>query len=99
MNAARDSARDRFVSIDQPLQQPLQTVTGKLMSWAQDGLLILPNLVIAVLVLVVCWIAARLVSSLVQRLVERLGSNHDAVRLLGFAAYAALLAGGVFVAL
>src|SRR5215510_14073042 len=87
------------MSIDQPLQQPLQTVTGKLMSWAQDGLLILPNLVIAVIVLFLCWIAARLVSSLVQRLVGRLGSNRDAVRLLGFVAYAALLASGVFVAL
>ena len=87
------------MSIDQPLQQPLQTVTGKLMSWAQDGLLILPNLAIAVIVLFLCWIAARLVSSLVQRVVGRLGSNQDAVRLLGFVAYAALLAGGVFVAL
>lgn len=87
------------MSIDQPLQQPLQTVTGKLMSWAQEGLLILPNLVIAILVLLVCWSLARLVSSLVQRLVGRLGSNREAVRLLGFVAYGALLAGGVFVAL
>jgi len=98
MNAARDFG-EALMSIDQPLQQPLQTVTGKLMSWAQDGLLILPNLVIAILVLCLCWIAARIVSSLVQRLVGRLGSNRDAVRLLGFAAYATLLAGGVFVAL
>jgi small conductance mechanosensitive channel len=87
------------MSIDHPLQQPLQTVTAKLMSWAQDGLLILPNLVIALLVLVVCWACARVVSAIVQRVVSRLGSNRDAVRLLGFVAYAALLAGGVFVAL
>jgi small conductance mechanosensitive channel len=87
------------MSIDQPLQQPLQTVMAKLMSWAQDGLLILPNLVIALLVLVVCWGCARVVSAIVQRVVSRLGSNRDAVRLLGFVAYAALLAGGVFVAL
>jgi small conductance mechanosensitive channel len=98
MNAARD-LREALMSIDQPLQQPLQTVTGKLMSWAQEGLLILPNLVIAILVLLVCWSLARLVSSLVQRLVGRLGSNREAVRLLGFVAYGALLAGGVFVAL
>jgi small conductance mechanosensitive channel len=88
-----------MMSIDQPLQQPLQTVMGKLMSWAQDGLLILPNLVIAILVLAICWVAARVVSALVQRLVSRVGSNHDAVRLLGFLAYGTLLAGGVFVAL
>jgi small-conductance mechanosensitive channel len=85
--------------IEQPLHQPLQTVTGKLMGWGQDGLLILPNLVIAILVLFMCWVAARMVSAIVQRLVARVGSNHDAVRLLGFVAYAALLAGGVFVAL
>jgi small conductance mechanosensitive channel len=87
------------MSIDQPLQQPLATVTAKLMSWVQDGLLILPNLVIALLVLAICWVAARVVSAIVQRVVSRLGSNRDAVRLLGFVAYAALLAGGVFVAL
>src|SRR5215468_3266184 len=87
------------MSIDQPLQQPLQTVTTKLMGWAQDGLLILPNLVIALLVLAVCWACARVVSAVVQRVVSRLGSNRDAVRLLGFLAYATLLAGGVFVAL
>jgi small conductance mechanosensitive channel len=87
------------MSIDQPLQQPLQTVTVKLMSWAQDGLLILPNLVIALLVMAVCWACARVVSAIVQRVVSRLGSNRDAVRLLGFLAYATLLAGGIFVAL
>jgi small-conductance mechanosensitive channel len=86
--------------IDQPLQKPLQTVAGKLMSWVQDGLLILPNLVIAILVLAVCWVCARVVSALVQRLlVARLGSNDDVVRLLGFTAYGTLLAGGIFVAL
>src|SRR5262249_50689046 len=87
------------MSIDQPLQQPLQAGPAKLMSWVQDGLLILPNLVIALLVLIVCWASARVVSAVVQRVVSRLGSNRDAVRLLGFLAYAALLAGGVFVAL
>ncbi len=85
--------------IDQPLQQPLQAVTGKLMGWAQGGLLILPNIVIAVLVIVVCWVAARVVGALVQRLVARFSPNNDVVRLLGFVAYGALLAGGVFVAL
>src|SRR5262249_25011253 len=87
------------MSIDQPLQQPLQAVTAKLMSWVQDGLLILPNLVIAILVLAVCWVSARGVSALVQRLVARLGSNRDVVRLLGVLGYGTLLAGGIFVAL
>ena len=87
------------MSIDQPLQQPLHTVTTKLMGWAQDGLLILPNLVIALLVLAVCWACARAASVIVQRVVSRLGSNRDAVKMLGLLAYATLLAGGVFVAL
>jgi small conductance mechanosensitive channel len=87
------------MSIEQPLQQPLQAVAGKLMSWVQDGLLILPNLVIALVVLTVCWIAARVISTLVQRIVSRLSPNRDVVRLLGFAAYGTLLAGGIFVAL
>ena len=97
MIAALDSRG--IMSIDQPLQKPLQTVAGKLMSWVQDGLLILPNLVIAILVLIVCWVCARIVSALVQRLVARLGPNRDVVRLLGFLAYGTLIAGGVFVAL
>jgi small conductance mechanosensitive channel len=85
--------------IEQPLQQPLQTVTGKLMSWVQGGLLILPNIVIAVLVLAVCWIAARVISRLIQRVVARFSPNRDVVRLLGFVASGTLLAGGIFVAL
>ncbi|HKF68768.1 MAG TPA: mechanosensitive ion channel family protein [Vicinamibacterales bacterium] len=85
--------------IDQPLQQPLQTVTAKLMDWAQNGLLILPNAVIAVLVVVLGWIAARIISTIVERLVGRFSPNSDVVRLLGFAAYVTLLAGGIFIAL
>jgi small conductance mechanosensitive channel len=87
------------MQIDQPLRQPLQTVTGKLMNWGQDGLLILPNVVIAIVVLALCWFAARLISAMVQRLVGRLSANRDVVRLLGFTAYGALIAGGVFMAL
>jgi small conductance mechanosensitive channel len=85
--------------IEQPLQQPLQTVAGKLMSWAQGALLILPNIVVAILVLLLCWMAARVVSTLVQRVLSRFNPNGDAVRLLSILAYGALLAGGVFVAL
>jgi len=85
--------------IDQPLQQPLQTVTAKLMDWAQNGLLILPNAVIAVLVVILGWIAARIISTIVERLVARFSPNSDVVRLLGFAAYGTLLAGGIFIAL
>jgi small conductance mechanosensitive channel len=87
------------MAIEEPLQQPLRTVTAKLMSWVQDGLLILPNVVIAILVLAICWISARVISRLIQRLVARISPNRDVVRLLGFAAYATLLAGGIFVAL
>ena len=87
------------MAIEEPLQQPLQTVTGKLMSWAQGGVLILPNVVIAILVLVICWISARVISRLIEQLVGRISPNRDVVRLLGFLAYATLLAGGIFVAL
>src|SRR5215470_18064974 len=85
--------------IEQPLQQPLQAVTGKLMDWAQNGLLILPNAVIAVLVVVLGWIAGRIISTIVERLVGRFSPNSDVVRLLGFAAYGTLFAGGIFIAL
>src|SRR5580765_4621121 len=88
-----------LMPIEQPLQQPLHTVAGKLMNWAQGALLILPNILVAVLVLLLCWIAARVVSTLVQRVVSRFSPNRDAVRLLSVLAYGALLAGGVFVAL
>lgn len=82
-----------------PIDQPLQIVTRKLMSWVQDGLLILPNLVIALLVLAVCWISARVISRLIQRVVARFSPNRDVVQLLGVVAYGTLLAGGIFVAL
>src|SRR5436309_9939098 len=85
--------------LEQRLHQPLQTVAGKLMGWAQGALLILPNVVVALLVLLLCWFAARVVSTLVRRVVSRLSPNRDVVHLLGIFAYGALVAGGVFVAL
>jgi small conductance mechanosensitive channel len=94
-----NAALVRVMQIEQPLQQPLQTVTGKLMNWVQDGLLILPNVVIAIVVLALCWFAARVISAIVQRLVGRLSANRDVVRLLGFSAYGTFIAGGIFVAL
>src|SRR5262245_6539622 len=95
----RHEQKRSAMSIDQPLQQPLQTVSGKLMGWAQDGLLILPNLFVAILVVGLCWLAARIISTLVKRLAARVSPNRDVVRLLGFVAYGTLLAGGIFVAL
>src|SRR5262245_42855301 len=86
-----------LMSIDQPLHKPLQAVSGKLMGWAQDALLILPNLVVAIVVVGLCWLAARIISTLVKRLAGRVSPNRDVVRLLGFVAYGTLLAGGIFV--
>lgn len=81
------------------INQALELVTGKLTGWVQDGVLILPNLTVATLVVILFWIAARICRTLVRNLLFGFTHNGDVSRLLGMLAYATTLAGGFFIAL
>jgi small conductance mechanosensitive channel len=82
-----------------PLGQAFETITGKLIRWMQESIAMLPNLAVAVLVLLFFWTAARLSRSVVRKLVGRFTQNGDVSWLLGAVIYLAEVAAGVFIAL
>jgi small conductance mechanosensitive channel len=71
----------------------------KVMGWARELFLLLPNLLAAVVVIVVTWIVARLVRNLVTRLFGRASHNEQVTWLLAQVAYIAVFAVGLFIAL
>ncbi|HEX4961850.1 MAG TPA: mechanosensitive ion channel family protein [Thermoanaerobaculia bacterium] len=71
----------------------------KLLGWMRDFILLLPNLAVAVLVVVGFWLLAKLVRSLLFRLLRRVSHSEQVTRLLAHTVYLALLLAGVFVSL
>ncbi|HKH49873.1 MAG TPA: mechanosensitive ion channel family protein [Thermoanaerobaculia bacterium] len=71
----------------------------KMGGWARDFVLLLPNLLAAVVVIVVTWIAARLMRNLVTRLIRRVSHSEQVNWLLAQMVYVGVFAAGVFIAL
>ncbi len=74
-------------------------VTEKLDAWLTAVVTQLPNFGLAVLVLVLFWLVAKGVSSVVRRGMARISDNRSVTNLLATLTYVALLAVGLFVAL
>lgn len=74
-------------------------VAQKMMGWARDFVLLLPNLLLAVLVVVLSWLVAQLVRNVVARLLKRVSHSEQVTWLLAQVAYVAILAAGLFIAL
>jgi small conductance mechanosensitive channel len=81
------------------LDQAVATVTLKLGRWVQDAVLMIPNLAVAVMVVIVFWIAARIARNLSVRVLHRVTQSAEAAKLLSEVVYAALLVCGIFIAL
>lgn len=71
-------------------------LSGKLVGWFQQLVLLLPNLLIALLILVATWFAARLVRRLTVRLLPRVSRHATLNNLLSTLAYLGVLLLGVF---
>src|SRR3954467_4096912 len=69
------------------------------MGWARDFILLLPNLGVAVAVLVGFWLLAKLARNLLHRLLRRVSHSEQVNRLLGQTVFLALVAAGFFIAL
>lgn len=74
-------------------------VTAKLDAWLEVLVAKLPNLALAVLVVVLFWLVARAARAVVRRGVARVSANRTVTNLLATLTYIALLAVGMFVAL
>jgi small conductance mechanosensitive channel len=71
----------------------------KLAAWSRQAVLMLPNLLLAVLVVVVTWLLARLARNLATRLLKRVSHSEQVTWLLAQTVYIAVFAAGTFVAL
>ena len=81
------------------IEAPLTLLTDKVTGWAEALITMLPNFVVAVVVVLVAWGIGRALRSVVRKAVARSTHNRDLARLAAGIAGMAVLIGGVFVAL
>jgi small conductance mechanosensitive channel len=74
-------------------------LADKVMGWTRDFILLLPNLAVAVAVLVGFWLLAKLARNLLHRLLRRVSHSEQVNRVLGQAVFLALVATGLFISL
>jgi small conductance mechanosensitive channel len=79
--------------------EALQKVLDKLSNWLEQLIWLLPNLVVATLVVVVFWLLARLIQNLVVQLLRRVSSVEEMNRLVATFVSFAIFTAGVFIAL
>lgn len=79
--------------------QAWNLLARKMTVWGRQLVLLLPNLLLAVVVVVVTWLVARLARNLVARLLKRVSHSEQVNWLVAQAAYVAVLAAGTFIAL
>lgn len=72
---------------------------SKMTGWVRQFVLLLPNLLLAVLVVVLTWLVARVVRNLMTRLLKRVSQSEQVTWLLAQAVYVSVFAAGTFVAL
>ena len=81
------------------IQNAWNLLVGKVMGWARDFVLLLPNLAVAVAVLIGFWLLAKLARNLLHRLLHRISHSEQVNRVLEQALFLALVAAGLFIAL
>jgi small conductance mechanosensitive channel len=81
------------------IRKAWELLSGKVMGWMRDFVLLLPNLLVAVAVLLGFWLIARLARGLLHRFLQRVSPSEPVNRLLAQTVYVALIAAGLFVGL
>jgi small conductance mechanosensitive channel len=81
------------------IEKTWNLLVQKLLGWTRDFILLLPNLAVAVLVLVAFWLAAKLVRTVLLRLLNRVSHSEQVTRLLAQTVFVAILASGFFISL
>jgi small conductance mechanosensitive channel len=80
-------------------KQTLEPVTGKLQGWAESLMALLPNLVVAIAIVVFAWGLASLSRRATERLARRAAARNAVARLLGTVTALVVIGVGLFVAL
>jgi small conductance mechanosensitive channel len=81
------------------IQRAWNLLSGKVMGWVRDFVLLLPNLLVAVCVLVAFWLIAKLARNLSHRFLRRVSHSEQVNRLVSQTVFLGLLAAGFFISL
>jgi len=81
------------------IQRAWNLLSGKVMGWVRDFVLLLPNLLVAFCVLVAFWLIAKLARTLAHRFLRRVSHSDQVNRLVSQTVFLALVAAGFFIAL
>lgn len=84
--------------VDQLLSY-FQNVTEKIQHWLEGAIAMIPNFIVALIILLLTFVAARYIRKLVYRLMKRLSRNEAFNRLTSSLSFTALVIAGVFFAL
>lgn len=75
------------------------TLTEKLLTWLETAIAMLPNLVMALLILIIFFVFGRLVRKTVKRMLEKTTSNRTIINLLETIVGVSIIGIGIFIAL
>src|SRR5687768_3435902 len=81
------------------LRKAWELLSGKVMGWARDFVLLLPNIFVSLAILIGFWLIAKLVRNVLLRILRRVSHSEQVNRILASAVFLLLLAIGTFVAL
>ncbi|MGH8729802.1 MAG: mechanosensitive ion channel family protein, partial [Burkholderiales bacterium] len=81
------------------MNKTLQNLLDKLYGWAESFVLLLPNLLVAILIVTGFWILAKTLRALLLKLLARFSQSRQINYLLGVVLYILVLMTGVFFAL
>ncbi len=79
--------------------EALTSLWQKLLGWVEGLILMLPNLVASLVVVVLFWLLAKVLSGLVEKVLYKISANRQISGLLRSVTYLAIVSAGVFIAL
>lgn len=85
--------------MDIDIEQPLSLVTNKLEGWLSGFIAMLPNILVAILTLILFIFLAKAISSGANQLFKRISQNTAVISLFNTLIYIAVIATGLFIAL
>lgn len=81
------------------IEKVLNDLIGKIEGWAHGLFLMLPNIVLAVLVIVIFWLIARTFDRTLRRLLKRFSVGHEVIDLSAVVVFSIVMLAGLFIAL
>lgn len=85
--------------VEMDINKMYDLLTGKLQDWAEGFVQMLPNLLLSVLVLLLFYVASKLVQRVVYKLINKISGNESLNKLFSTLAFIAVMGVGIFTSL